>query len=118
MGDTRAAIEALEQAQRIDPAANAIDRIALGLAYYLDGRFDRAIQQLETGLHGESGVNAVRVVLAAAYARQDRAEDAAKMAADIRRLDPTFDPAAFGSKLRNPAQLEELRAGLRKAGLL
>jgi tetratricopeptide (TPR) repeat protein len=117
MGETRAAIETLEQAQRIDPAMNPIDRVSLGLAYYLDGRYDRAIEQLETNLRGETGANPTRVILAAAYARQDRAEDAAKMAANVRRLDPTFDPAAFGSKLRNPAQLEELRVGLRKAGL-
>jgi len=116
-GETRAAIEALEQAQRIDPAVNAMDRIALGLAYYLDGNYRRAVEQLETTLHGGLGPNPARVILAAAYARQGRAEDAAKMAADVRRLDPTFDPAAFGSKLRNPAQLEALRAGLRAAGL-
>ncbi|HET9651654.1 MAG TPA: winged helix-turn-helix domain-containing protein [Usitatibacter sp.] len=117
-GETRAAIETLEQAQRIDPAMSAIDRIALGLAYYLDGRYDRAIEQLEMNLPTGSGVNPSRVILAAAYARQGRADDAARMAANVRRLDPTFDPAAFGSKLRNPAQLEELRIGLRKAGLL
>ena len=95
-----------------------MDRIALGLAYYLDRRYDRAVEQLEMNLHGGAGANPTRIILAAAYARQDRAEDAAKMAATVRRSDPTFDPATFGSKLRNPAHLEELRAGLRKAGLL
>jgi tetratricopeptide (TPR) repeat protein len=29
-----------------------IDRIALGLAYYLDGRYDRAVEQLEMNLRG------------------------------------------------------------------
>lgn len=116
-GDIRAAIETLEHARRIDPELNAMDRIALGLAYYLDRRYDRAVGQLEMNLHSGAGANPTRVILAAAYARQDRAEDAAKMAATVRRSDPTFDPATFGSKLRNPAHLEELRAGLRKAGL-
>jgi TolB-like protein/DNA-binding winged helix-turn-helix (wHTH) protein/Tfp pilus assembly protein PilF len=116
-GDIRAAIETLEHAQRIDPELNAMDRIALGLAYYLDRRYDRAVEQLEMNLHSGTGANPTRVILAAAYARQDRAEDAVKMAATVRRSDPTFDPATFGSKLRNPAHLEELRAGLRKAGL-
>lgn len=118
MGETRAAIDTLEQAQRIDPAVTAIDRIALGLAYYLDGRFDRSVEQLEMSLRGGTGANPTRVMLAAAYARQGRTDDAMRMAADVRRLDPTFEPDAFGSKLRNPAQLEELRVGLRKAGLL
>jgi hypothetical protein len=35
----------------------------------------------------------------------------------IRRVDPTLDPLTFGSKLLNPANLEHLRDGLRKAGL-
>jgi TolB-like protein/Tfp pilus assembly protein PilF len=117
-GETRAAIEMLEQAQRIDPATHPIDRIALGLAYYFDRRYDRAIEQLEPNLRSGTGANPTRVILAAVYARQDRAEEAAKMAESVRRLDPTFDPSAFGSKLANPAQLEELRVGLRKAGLL
>lgn len=118
MGETHAAIESLEQARRIDPTVNAIDRIALGLAYYLDRRYDRAVDQLEATVRSGVGVNAARVVLAAAYARQGRLDDAAAMAANVRRLDPTFDPSAFGSKLRNPAQLEDLRIGLRKAGLM
>jgi adenylate cyclase len=116
-GETRGAIDTLEQAQRIDPGMNPIDRIALGLACYLDGRYDRAVEQLETSLHSGIAANPARVILAATYARQGRSEDAAKLAANVRRLDPTFDPAAFGSKLRNPAQLDELRVGLRKAGL-
>jgi adenylate cyclase len=118
IGETRTAIENLEHALRIDPSLDAIDRIALGIAYYLDGRYDRSIEQLETNLRAGTGANPTRVMLAAAYARQGRDEDAAKMAATVRVSDPTFDPATFGSKLRNPEHLEALRAGLRKAGLL
>ncbi|WP_245312365.1 tetratricopeptide repeat protein [Rhizobium sp. R693] len=44
LGQTDAAIEALEQAQLIDPDLNAIDRFALSLAYYLKGRYDAAIE--------------------------------------------------------------------------
>ena len=118
IGETRAAIETLEQARRIDPVVSPTDRIVLGLAYYLDGRYDRAVEQLEANLRSGLGANPTRAMLAAAYARQDRVDDAARLAEAVRRSDPTFDPAAFGSKLRNPAQLEELRVGLRKAGLL
>ncbi len=35
----------------------------------------------------------------------------------IRRTYPTFDPQTFGTKFLNPADLERLRDGLRKAGL-
>ena len=50
LGQTDAAIEALELAQRIDPELNAIDRYALSLAYYLKGRYDAAIEQAELNL--------------------------------------------------------------------
>lgn len=118
LGHTDAAIEALERAQRIDPELNALDRFALSLAYYLKGRYAKAIDQAEANLRDTAGANFDRVVLAAAYAQADRSDDAARVAEDIRRTDPTFDPHEFGTKFLNSADLEALRAGLRKARLL
>ena len=69
LGQTDAAIEALELAQRIDPELNAIDRFALSLAYYLKRRYDAAIEQAELNLRRTAGANFSRIVLAAAYAR-------------------------------------------------
>jgi len=117
LGRTDAAIEALEQAQRIDPDLNEIDRFALGLAYYLKRRYDAAIEQAELNLRETAGANSSRVVLAAAYAQQNRTEDAARVVTEIRRIDPTFDPQEFGTKFLNAVDLERLRDGLRKAGL-
>ena len=116
LGQTDAAIEALEQAQRIDPDLNEIDRFALGLAYYLKRRYDAAIEQVELNLRETAGANASRIVLALAYAQQNRTEDAARVAAEIHRIDPTFDPQEFGTKFLNAVDLEHLRDGLRKAG--
>ena len=76
-GQTDAAIEALEAAQRIDPELNAVDRFALSLAYYLKGHYDAAIEQAELNLRETAGANFSRIVLAAAYAQDDRIEDAA-----------------------------------------
>ena len=50
LGQTDAAIEALELAQRIDPELNAIDRFALSLAYYLKRRYAAAIEQAEINI--------------------------------------------------------------------
>ena len=117
LGQTDAAIEALELAQRIDPELNPIDRFALSLAYYLKRRYDAAIEQAELNLRETSGANFSRIVLAAAYAEHNRADDAARVVTMIRRIDPTFDPQEFGTKFLNPVDLEHLRDGLRKAGL-
>jgi TolB-like protein/cytochrome c-type biogenesis protein CcmH/NrfG len=116
-GQTDAAIEALELAQRIDPELNPLDRFALSLAYYLKQRYDAAIDQAERNLRANLGAHFSRVILAAAYAEQGRAEDAARAVAMIRRSDPTFDAQEFGTKLLNATDLERVRDGLRKAGL-
>jgi adenylate cyclase len=116
-GQTDAAIEALELAQRIDPELNAIDHFALSLAYYLKRRYDAAIELAENNLRNTDGAHFSRVVLAAAYAQRNRSEDAARLVTTIRRTNPTFDPQTFGSKFLNPADLEHLRDGLHKAGL-
>lgn len=116
-GQTDAAIEILELAKRIDPELNAMDRFALGLAYYLKRRYDAAIEEAELNLRRTAGANFSRVVLAAAYAQQNRATDVARVVMTIHRTDPTFDPQEFGTKFLSSDDLEHLRDGLRKAGL-
>jgi TolB-like protein/DNA-binding winged helix-turn-helix (wHTH) protein/cytochrome c-type biogenesis protein CcmH/NrfG len=117
LGETDAAIETLELAQRIDPDLNTIDRFALSLAYYLRRRYEAAIEQAELNLRQNANASFSRIVLAAAYAQQDRAEDSARVVEVIRRTDPTFDPKAFGTKFLNSVDLDHVRDGLRKAGL-
>ena len=117
LGQTDAAIETLELAQRIDPDLNTIDRFALSLAYYLRRRYEAAIEQAELNLRQNANASFSRIVLAAAYAQQDRAEDSARVVDVIRRTDPTFDPKAFGTKFLNSVDLDHVRDGLRKAGL-
>jgi adenylate cyclase len=117
LGQTDAAIDSLEQARRIDPELNPIDRFALSLAYFLKRRYDAAIDQAELNLRETASANFSRIVLAAAYAEDDRAEDAARVAATVHTLDPTFDAREFGTKFLSPNDLEHLRDGLRKAGL-
>ena len=118
LGQTDAAIEALELARRIDPELNVVDRNALSLAYYLKGRYAQAIEEAELNLRRTEGANFTRVVLAASYAQESRAKDVARVVAAVHRLDPAFDPQEFGSKFLSPSDLGHLRDGLRKAGLL
>jgi len=116
-GQTRDAIETLELALRINPDLNPVDRAALSLAYYLKQRYGEAAEQAEINLRRTEAANFSRAVLAAADAQLNRNDDAARAAAAIRRLDPTFDPQEFGTKFLSADDLEHLREGLRKAGL-
>jgi TolB-like protein/DNA-binding winged helix-turn-helix (wHTH) protein/Tfp pilus assembly protein PilF len=118
LGRTDAAIEALERAQRIDPELNAIDRFALSLAYYLKRRYTAAIEQAELNLRENPRANFTRGVLAASYAQLGRTDDAARVAREIGRVSPAFDAETFGNKFLNPSDLQHLRDGFRKAGLL
>jgi TolB-like protein/DNA-binding winged helix-turn-helix (wHTH) protein/Tfp pilus assembly protein PilF len=117
LGETDAAIEDLELALRIDPELIPMDRFALSLAYYLKGRYNAAIEQAALNLQRTEGANFSRVVLAAAYAEQNKDGEVARVVAAIRRVDPTFDAQDFGSKFLKPEDLAHLRDGLRKAGL-
>jgi len=105
LGQTDAAVTALELAQRIDPDLNPFDRFALSLAYYLQRRYDAAVELAELNLRETAGANASRILLAVELAQQKRAADAARVVAEIRRTDPTFDPREFGTKFLNAADL-------------
>lgn len=117
IGRTDEAIEALELAQHIDPDLNALDCFALSLAYYLKGRYGPSIAQAELNLTKTEAARFSQIVLAAAYAQQDRGDEAARIVSTIRSTDPMFDPQSFGSKFLRPGDLEKLRDGFRKAGL-
>jgi adenylate cyclase len=117
LGQTDAAIETLELAQRIDPDLNVLDRFALALAYYVKGRYDDAIGQAEQNIRRTDDAAFNQIVLAAAYAQRNRREDAARLATLVRSTDPTFDPETFGNKFLKPGDVERLREGLRKANL-
>ncbi len=117
LGRTDAAIESLELAQRIDPALNAFDRFALSLAYYLKKRYESAIEQARINLLSSEEAHFSNVILAASLAQLGRNEEAAVVVDTIRRTDPTFEPASYGSKFVKSRDLEHLREGLRKAGL-
>jgi tetratricopeptide (TPR) repeat protein len=117
LGENAHAIESLELAQRLDPELNAFDRFALSVAYYLARRYDDSIEMSELNIRRNPDAPFTRAVLAAAYAQAGRTDDAQRVAAELRRVDPTFDGTTFGNKFLRGRDLARLRAGLVKAGL-
>jgi adenylate cyclase len=117
LGENTQAIESLELAQRLDPELNAFDRFALSVAYYLARRYDDSIETAELNLRKDPDAPFTRAILAAAYAQAGRPDEARRVAAELRRVDPTFDGATFGNKFLDGRDLARLRDGLRKAGL-
>jgi adenylate cyclase len=113
---TEEGIKALETARRIDPTLNIFNRFALGLAYYLTGKYGAAIELLARNLNETPDASYNGAVLAASYAQQGRSNEAARAVEMVRRFDPAFDADAFGTQLQTKADRDRLREGLRKAG--
>jgi adenylate cyclase len=111
------AIETLNLALNLDFSARLPTLQHLGTAYYLKGRYSEAIKALERGILRDPDYAGYHIVLAAAYAQTGRAAEAAREAETVRRLDPFFEAAAFGSAFSNPQDRSQLVDGLVKAGL-
>jgi adenylate cyclase len=112
-----AAIEAAQMALRFNPNASPRTLINLGLAYYLTGRYDEAIAVSEQALRRNPNLVVPNVVVAAAYAKAGRTEDAARAANKVLRLHPFFEVDAFATGFRNAEDRLKLAQGLRQAGL-
>ncbi len=116
-GQAEEAIRSLETALRFNPNLDAGSVVALGLAYYIKGRYDDSIATLERNLTRNRDIAFNHIVLAAAYAQAGRPKDAARAAAAVRRLHPFFEVASFGTRFRNPQDRASIAQGLYKAGL-
>jgi adenylate cyclase len=111
-------IQWFELARKVDPFFEATWYWnLLGAAYFNARRYDEAAAALE---HIQSRPAWVKAYAAAAHALAGRTEAAREIAATLAQEAPAFSAAAMVRKepYKNPADLEHLAAGLRKAGLL
>jgi adenylate cyclase len=111
------AISVLEDALRFDPHPVPTVFFSLGLAYYLNERYSDAIAILEAGIGRYPQHRSLYVALAASYGETGRLDDAKRVAANLRSLDPFFEADQFGEAFRDPADRKRIQDGLRKAGL-
>jgi len=116
-GKTDDAIHSLETAFRFDPNQSPGGHMFLGIGYYLKGQYGQAVSVLEEGLSRKPDWVGNHIALAAAYAQSGRADDAAREALEVLRLDPFFEIENYGTAFRNPADRAKIVEGLRKAGL-
>jgi adenylate cyclase len=111
------AVTALEMSLRLDGSSPRNTWSLLGTAYYLQGRYEAARLVLEKGIVKQPDYIGNYVVLSATYARMGHNEEASQAAANVRRFDPFFETASYGTGFTNKRDRDEIIAGLRKAGL-
>ena len=116
-GNVEGAIKSLETATAIDPRLSAEDLFSLGVAYFLGGRSADAALVLERVITRKEGNPFIFAMLAAAYAESGRDQDSRSAAAEVRKLNPFFDVARFGSLFKKTEHRDKLAAALKKTGL-
>jgi adenylate cyclase len=116
-GDIDASVKAFETARGLGLDFNANDAFLLGVAYVLADRSADAIRTLERSLDRNKTDVYTNAILAAAYAQAGRQADAARQTETVKRIDPRFDSADFGSLLRKPDLRAKLAGAIKKAGL-
>ena len=119
MGEPQQALDQMERAVRLNPHYSALYATVLGSAYILLERYDDAVRELTDAVAQNHTHLKNHVLLAAAYARQGRLDEAAWVAEEIRMLSPGFSIGYWITSEASPSPetLEWFIDGLRKAGI-
>lgn len=114
------AVAAIETAQRFNPSLSTSERLVAGLAFLLHGDYVRAIEILKRARTEAPGLIDIHTLLAAAYARADRPNEARAVAAEASRLVPVTAVETWRvlyAHFRNGQDLERVLDAMRDAGL-
>jgi adenylate cyclase len=119
MGKAREALAAMDRAVLLNPRYSAQYHSVLGAAYLLLHRYDDAVRVLIQGVLKNHGFLANHVLLAVAYGKQGRLDEAAWMTEEILALRPEFSIGYWkeSQSFRDPAILESFADSLRLAGV-
>ena len=108
------AVQHLQTAIRLSPLhPNATQIYGIGVARFIEGRFEEAITLLRTALGGLPGHAGIYRYLAACYAHAGRLDDARKIIKRLRTITPSVVPNVV--QWRRPEHREFFLSGLRLA---
>ncbi len=116
VGRYEESIELMKRTMRLNPIYPDWYLWDLGWAYYLMGRYEEALAEMK---RMKEVPNNARRTFAAIYAQLDRMEEAKAEVAEFLKQDPDYSIAEkeYSWPYKNPADLEHLLDGYRKAGL-
>jgi adenylate cyclase len=113
------AIELCKRAFRLNPIPPPFYYSFSGIAYRINGQYEKAIELSEKCLSGNPDQITPCLTLAASYISLNRIEEARKAAKEALRIHPTFSLEYFRNTLpyKNQEIQDKLIEALRKAGL-
>jgi adenylate cyclase len=116
-GELRAGLDSLGRAFRLNPRAPAPWWGILGVANWVGGRTERAMELWERANAANPEVVFPRAWLAAAHEDRDEHEEAGLLVREILRLDPNCTAQALAAQAADRKTAAWLRDNLRRAGL-
>ena len=118
-GRPEEAIGLIEKAMRLNPHYPPRYVFNLGHSYYLMGRYEEAIAAIKRVLSRNPDFSPAHLDLATIYSRLGREEEARVEVAETLRISPKYSLEVLRQILpyKDPAVLERVLDGLRKAGL-
>ncbi|MFQ6021537.1 MAG: adenylate/guanylate cyclase domain-containing protein [Acidiferrobacterales bacterium] len=118
-GTPKDSVALMEKAMRLNPRYPLDYLYVLGEIYFTLGRYDKAIDAFERALERNPVAQRPRMWLAASYAHAGRIDDAEWEVEQLVTLAPDFSLRRMQQVIpyKDPAHLEKLLNGLRKAGL-
>ena len=118
IGDPEQALGHIEKAMRLNPNFPPIYLWNLGHAYFVAERYDEAIATLKELSDRNPDFSPSYIYLAAIYGLTGRDDEARAMALEMaRRTEWNLEQAEEQLPYKNPAHLDRLITGLRRAGL-
>ena len=113
------AIKLLKRAFRLNPIPQSYYYDSLGIAYRVNGQYEKAIEICKKALSDSPDNVSEYITLAASYSPINRAEDASKAVEEILRIQPDLSLEYFVNTLpyKNQEELDKFINALRKAGL-
>jgi TolB-like protein/class 3 adenylate cyclase/cytochrome c-type biogenesis protein CcmH/NrfG len=118
-GRSRDAIESLTTALRLDPYDQDLYLHFLAQAYFGLGRYEEAAANLRRRIVRKPDTDLSRVLLAACYGHLGRSEEGQALWQEVLKINPdySFEHHRRGLPYKDPADLERIAEGLRKAGV-
>jgi len=116
LGHIEEAVRTGETALTFDRNPSAGNTFGVAMAYYQAKRHAEAAKIIETGIVRFPRQSFLFALLAACYGQMGKTAEASRALANLRRNDPFFQLATFGSRFRDRQHQRYLAEGLVKAG--